>query len=152
MAVAALLLATPVIAGQVAGRASVIDGDTIQIRSQRIRISGVDAPESGQVCYTPSGRQWRCGQQAALKLADYLGAGPVSCRTEGRDRYGRLLARCAAHGRDLGEWLVSNGWAVPYYDRNREYAVAQRTAKVNRLGIWVGQFTLPNDWRKLQRQ
>lgn len=151
MAVVALQFATPVIAGHVAGRAGVIDGDTIEIRSQRIRISGVDAPEAGQVCYSPSGRQWRCGQRAALMLADHIGAGPVSCRTEGQDRFGRWLARCTAHGQDLGEWLVRNGWAVPYFDHNHAYAEAQRAARASRAGIWAGQFTLPKDWRKLQR-
>lgn len=151
MAVAALQFATPVIAGQIAGRASVIDGDTIEIRSHRIRITGVDAPEAGQGCYKPSGRQWRCGQRAALMLADHLGAGPVSCRTEGQDRYGRWLARCTAHGRDLGEWLVRNGWAVQYFDRNDVYAEAQRAAKASRSGLWAGQFILPKEWRKLWR-
>ena len=150
MAVAALLLATPVIAGQVAERASVIDGDTIEIRSQRIRISGVDAPESGQVCYNPSGRQWRCGQRSALMLADHLGTGRISCRTEGQDRFGRWLARCTAHGRDVGEWLVRNGWAVPYFDHTHAYAEAQRAARASRSGLWAGQFTLPKNWRKLQ--
>lgn len=135
MAVVALQFSTPVIAGHVAGRAGVIDGDTIEIRSQRIRISGVDAPEAGQVCYSPSGRQWRCGQRAALMLADHIGAGPVSCRTEGQDRFGRWLARCTAHGQDLGEWLVRNGWAVPYFDHNHAYAEAQRAARASRAGI-----------------
>ena len=151
MAIVALQVATPVIAGQVAGQASVIDGDTIEIRSQRIRISGVDAPETGQVCYSSSGRQWRCGQRAALMLADHLGAAPVSCRTGGQDRYGRWLARCTAHGQDLGEWLVRNGWAVPYFDHNHAYAEAQRAARASRSGLWAGQFILPKDWRKLQR-
>ncbi len=151
MAVVALQFATPVIAGHVAGRAGVIDGDTIEIRSQRIRISGVDAPEAGQVCYSPSGRRWRCGQRAAHMLADHLGAGPVSCRTEGQDRYWRWLARCTAHGRDLGEWLVRNGWAVPYFDRNHAYAEAQRAARASRSGLWAGRFILPKDWRELQR-
>lgn len=134
MAIVVLQCAPPAIAGQFAGRASVVDGDTIEIHSERIRISGIDAPESDQICYGPSGRSWRCGQRAALMLADYLGTGPVSCTTEGQDWYGRWLAKCTAHGRDLGEWLVRNGWAVPYFDHTNAYAEAQRAARASRLG------------------
>jgi len=47
--IALCLLATPVLA-DVAGVASVIDGDTIEIHGQRIRLHGIDAPESRQLC------------------------------------------------------------------------------------------------------
>ena len=48
-------------AAAIAGRTSVIDGDTLEIHGQRIRLHGIDAPESSQSCYLPHGTAWRCG-------------------------------------------------------------------------------------------
>ena len=57
----------------IVGVASVIDGDTIEIHGQRVRLFGIDAPESSQLCVRPTGEGWRCGQQASLALADRIG-------------------------------------------------------------------------------
>src|SRR5262249_24751865 len=73
-----------------AGTASVIDGDTIEVHGIRIRLHGIDAPESRQECRRPDGTAWRCGQQAALALSDHIGRSPVSCKALDRDRYGRV--------------------------------------------------------------
>lgn len=73
--------ASPVQAQTLQGQASVIDGDTIEIHGQRIRLHAVDAPESVQHCLSGSNQKWRCGQQAANALADFykhLGSMPYS--------------------------------------------------------------------------
>src|SRR6185295_10383678 len=49
----------------IAGRATVIDGDTLEIHSERIRILDIDAPESRQTCRALSGSEWKCGQWVA---------------------------------------------------------------------------------------
>ena len=69
------LIASPASA-DIAGTASVIDGDTIEIHGQRIRFHGIDAPESRQTCVA-GGEEWRCGQEAALALAELIGRSPV---------------------------------------------------------------------------
>jgi endonuclease YncB( thermonuclease family) len=78
---------TPVQAGgEIAGIASVIDGDTIEIHGQRIRLHGIDAPESGQTCLDADGRTWRCGQRAALALQDLIRRRTVACDDRDVDR------------------------------------------------------------------
>ena len=85
------LLSLPALAAEpLVGNASVIDGDTIEIHGQRIRLHGIDAPESRQECSRPDGTSWRCGQQAALALSDRIARSVVHCDARRRDRYGRI--------------------------------------------------------------
>ena len=93
----------------IAGVASVIDGDTIEIHGQRIRLHGIDAPEGGQTCLDAAGRTWRCGQRAALALQDLIGRRTVTCDERDVDRYGRIVGRCLVGDLDINEWLVVSG-------------------------------------------
>ncbi len=94
-----------------AGVASVIDGDTVEVHGQRIRLHGIDAPESRQLCRL-DGKSWQCGKDAANALARKIARRPVTCEDLGRDRYKRIIARCTVAGEDLGEWIVSQGLAL----------------------------------------
>lgn len=96
------------------GTASVIDGDTIEVHGVRIRMHGIDAPESRQECVRADGTSWRCGQQAALALSDRIGRATVRCEPRDHDRYGRVVAVCFKGAEDLDRWMVANGWAVAY--------------------------------------
>lgn len=137
----------------IVGRPSVIDGDTLDIRGTRIRLSGVDAPESDQLCEDAAGGSYRCGKTSAFALADWIGARNVSCASEGQDQYGRTLARCRLGGADVGDWMVRHGHAVDYRRYSRgAYAAAEREARDGRRGVWAGRFTLPADWRRANRE
>jgi endonuclease YncB( thermonuclease family) len=138
-------------ADTIAGRASVIDGDTIDIHGAHIRILDVDAPESRQSCQDQDGKEWRCGQKAALALSDWIGAHPVTCETTRKDKFHRWLARCTVAGQDLGEWMAAQGWVVPFRDCKCETVRdAAKAAKLANLGIWSGTFMMPWDFRARQ--
>jgi endonuclease YncB( thermonuclease family) len=129
------------------GTATVIDGDTIEIHGQRIRLHGIDAPESDQRCTRPDGTSWRCGQQAALALADHIGTATVRCKPHGHDRYRRVVAVCFKGAEDLDRWMVANGLAVAYREYSLDYVADEERAKRVKLGIWSGSFDMPWDWR-----
>jgi endonuclease YncB( thermonuclease family) len=92
----------------------VIDGDTIEIRGQRIRLFGIDAPESRQACTDQAGASYRCGQKAAQALDYRISDGVVRCEPKDRDRYGRVVAVCRAYGEDLSAWMAGLGWALAF--------------------------------------
>jgi endonuclease YncB( thermonuclease family) len=148
----ACLIVSSAHADTITGRASVIDGDTIEIHGERIRILDIDAPESRQTCTAQDGSEWRCGQKAALALSDWIGTKPVTCATTEKDQYGRWLARCSVDGADMARWLARYGWAVPYRDCRCEVVrTASDAARKEQAGIWSAQFQMPWDWRAAEK-
>lgn len=134
-------------ANLIVGRSSVIDADTLEIHGTKIRLEGIDAPESRQRC-GEEGIEWPCGQQASLALSDWVADRPVTCHPKGNDRYGRTLARCFVGNDDMQGWLVSNGWALAYRTYSKDYVAAEEHAQATKAGVWRGEFTPPWEWRK----
>jgi len=154
--VLAFLLATTAAAEDMVGRASVIDGDTIEIHGTRIRLWGIDAPESDQLCRDEDSEKYRCGQKAAAALAALFDAipRPVTCTPTNQDQYGRTVAVCSlgSPGPDIGQWLVANGHALdwPQYSKGK-YEEAQHRAEKAGRGIWAGSFVEPWRYRACMR-
>jgi endonuclease YncB( thermonuclease family) len=145
-----LAIVPPSNAQTVTGRATVTDGDTIEIRDVDIRLHGIDAPESAETCVA-DGQRWQCGRRSANALAAKIDRGIVRCEGRTRDRYGRLIAVCYKGGTDLNAWLVRNGWALAYRRYSRAYVPEERRAKADSAGVWRGQFVLPWEWRRGER-
>jgi len=128
----------------------VIDGDTIVIAGANIRLYGIDAPESAQVCQA-NGKSHQCGTSATLALSKRIGGRSVSCTERDRDRYGRIVAVCHAGGEDLNGWLVSEGLAIAYRHYSTDYIVHEQAAREAGRGLWRGEFVEPWQWRKGKR-
>ncbi|MGG5819758.1 thermonuclease family protein [Falsiroseomonas sp. HW251] len=129
------------------GFARAVDGDTLAIGARRIRLAGIDAPESAQICER-DGSAWPCGALAAQALAGMVQGRVVTCSQSGEDRYGRALARCEAAGEDLGAAMVRLGWAVAYARYSWRYIPQEWQARWRGVGLWAGRFETPEDWRR----
>lgn len=126
------------------GQVSVIDGDTLEIHGTSIRLWGIDAPESSQLCRGEDSSQYRCGAQAANDLDAFIARRPVNCVPLNLDQYGRTVATCSVGGIDLGEWLVRNGLALDWSQYSKgKYNGAQRDAERTGRGIWKGSYVEP---------
>lgn len=126
----------------------VSDGDTIDVAGQRIRLPGIDAPEWNQTCQTAAGGSWDCGRAAAKRMRELTWNRTLSCRAEGHDRYGRLLAVCRDGKVDIAAALVADGLATAT-DR---YGAAEAEARRARRGLWQGKFDMPVEWRRREAE
>lgn len=155
-AVAASAQEQPRAGDTITGVVSITDGDTAVMRGMRIRLHGVDAPESQQLCQSATGASWRCGAVAANSLDALIARRPLSCAVLDTDRYGRAIARCAvgdaaAGYTDIGAWLVANGHAVAYRRYSNDYIAYEDDARARGVGVWSGRFEYPWDWRRNKR-
>ncbi|WP_308917179.1 thermonuclease family protein [Jannaschia sp. LMIT008] len=131
----------------ITGVAKVFDGDTLDIGPVRIRLHGIDAPESRQSCTTSGGGTWACGAAAASRLSVIVEGGPIACEALDRDPYGRIIARCRADGADIGETLVTEGLAWAFLEYSTEYAGIEASARTAGLGIWQAPTQTPWAYR-----
>tara|TARA_R110000787_G_scaffold282559_1_gene394489 strand:+ start:4430 stop:5101 length:672 start_codon:yes stop_codon:yes gene_type:complete len=128
----------------------VIDGDTLIINGNKIRLHGIDAPEANQMCVL-EGKPWKCGEAATQALIDILQNGYPRCEHLNKDRYGRSISRCFNGAGDVSELLVRQGFALAYRKYSADYVSAEEFAKAGKSGIFAGQFVPPWDWRRGKR-
>ena len=81
-----VLVATAVAGAGISGVPSVTNGDTLRLGAERIRLHGIDAPESAQSCRA-DGKTWACGEAATRALRERIGRRLVECSKRDRDRY-----------------------------------------------------------------
>ena len=134
--------------GEIAGKARVIDGDSLTLGGAEIRLFGIDAPEARQICTDRAGNPYSCGREATRALRRLIAGAEVTCVVETLDRYGRSVSVCKTGAADLNLEMVKSGWAVAYRSHSLEYAGAEDAARAARKGLWQGLFDRPNDWRK----
>jgi endonuclease YncB( thermonuclease family) len=134
----------------VEGAARIVDGDTLEIKDQKIRLWGIDAPEPAQRC-TEGGAPYPCGLDASRALAKQLGRKPVSCTRRDTDRYGRMVAVCSVEGMDISKWMVTEGQAIAFRKYSLDYVAEEGRAKAAKIGIWASEFQDPSAFRRQSR-
>ncbi|WP_343714028.1 thermonuclease family protein [Inquilinus sp.] len=128
-----LALSSPALAA-----VEVVDGDTIRVDGQRVRLWGYDAPERLQSCRI-NGVERAIGEEATEGLKAILAGGELRCTTKDHDRYGRTVAECWAGQQSIGDAMVRSGWAwaLPRYSKEL-FLPAQEEAERAGRGIWAG--------------
>ncbi|MDC3122725.1 thermonuclease family protein [Alphaproteobacteria bacterium] len=125
----------------------IIDGDTIRIGEERIRFSGIDAPEINQTCIS-EGVEVFCGQISKSLLVDKTSLEQVKCISEGKDQYNRTLAECFVNGESLSRYLVRQGYAFAYRKYSKKFIKDEDYAKEKKMGMWNMKFLFPWDYRR----
>ena len=126
---------------------AVHDGDTITVltadkRSVKVRLFGIDAPESGQAY----------SRRAKQRLGELVFGKRVRVVSQGRDRYGRVLGIVYLGRKDINAQMVEEGLAWAYVEYSGKYIRHQKRAKAARRNIWSEDRPVPPwDWRRGDR-
>ncbi len=130
------------------GSARVVDGDTLDVAGKRVRLEGIDAPESAQSCARASEGTWKCGKAASDALREMIGRRRVECRSDGKDGYGRVLGICSVGGQEINAELVRQGYAWAFVKYSDSYVAQEAEARAQRKGIWQRKTEPAWDYRK----
>ena len=142
----------------ITGKARVTDGDTIKINNQKIRLFGIDAPETKQFCKEVYlsflifnfKRDYKCGKKSTNALKKKIQGKNIRCLVQdNKDRYRRNIGICYLKKQDINSWLVKNGYAIAYRRYSKKYINDEQYAEDNKLGIWQGTFMKPEKWRRI---
>ena len=150
-ACALTLFAAPALAG-VEGAIHVVDGDTLTVGSVKVRLQGIDAPETDQQCLTEHGQPWSCGAWVTQTVQARFEGKHARCKDLGTDRYGRMIATCAVDGEDIGARFVEEGLAFAYRKYSLRYVANESAARQRDAGLWAMQVQSPAQFRRVQAE
>lgn len=136
--------------GRFFGVVRVIDGDTFDVGTTRVRLYGIDAVETNQTCRTEQGVEWACGQWVNETVRASVQGETATCTALGTDRYGRVLATCSVAGSDLGATLVSEGLAMAYRKYSSDYIALEEISAAKERGLWAMDVQSPQAFRITQ--
>jgi endonuclease YncB( thermonuclease family) len=141
----------------ISGPATVVDGDTLEISGQKIRLEGIDAPESLQTCGRAKGGTWACGRESADVLAKLIERRRVTCRSKGFDKYDRMLGVCSVDGMEINSEMIRRGLAWAFVKYSTSYVAAEAEARAAAVGIWQGEAEAPwifreNRWKVAEQR
>lgn len=144
-------------AGVISGSYRVVDGDTIEVNGEKVRLLCVDTPESkfrGRAQYCLDG-ETNCGELATGALIGFFGGvEKVECHYSKKDMYGRILGVCYGENYLLSynELLLKNGFAYYYpCKEHKTWKKYQEDAQKSKVGLFsddLGGFMEPKQWRK----
>lgn len=138
---------SPAVAGEISGAAHVIDGDTIEIGATKVRLFGIDAPESAQTCRAVVEKAYPCGEAATARVRQMTEGRPITCKGDEHDRYGRLLGVCSVGGVEINRTLVREGLAWAFVKYSRTYVPEEQEARRAKRGVFATENTPPWDFR-----
>jgi endonuclease YncB( thermonuclease family) len=95
----------------------VIDGDTFDLNGTRIRVAGIDAPETHPA---RCAEEARLGLAATQKLAELLRGRPLWISGLRSDRYARSVATVRVAGEDVADAMIGSGLARNYDGKQRQ--------------------------------
>ena len=131
----------------IAGPAEAIDGGTLMVAGQTLRLEDIDAPPATLVCRDGAWK-YRCGDDARNGLAAALGKGPVECVHAHPVAGGQLAALCRNEtGLDIAAIQVESGWAVNDIRRSSRYIAEEARARTGGRGLWRNDFAQPELWK-----
>lgn len=129
------------------------DGDSFHLRNrkEKLRLAGIDAPESNQRCTRDDRTVWECGMASIKGFDQIVQNRKLKCQIVSKDFYpNRFDAICWVGDKELNKAMVENGWAFAAVKYDKRYLPSENDAKAHQRGIWAngGKVQAPWDFRK----
>lgn len=135
---------------KISGSATVIRANVFYINGRYVRLYGVDAPDTDQICSKGNGSSYNCGEEAASWVRNWIDQNSIDCYLLKIDPKGQDLATCIWGEYDIGAALVGAGWGIANTRETTIYQPYEAKAQSESSGLWQGSFYSPEDWRDIK--
>ncbi len=135
---------------KISGSISAIRANVFYINGRYVRLYGVDAPDTDQVCSDSNGSAYNCGEEAISWIRGWIDQNIIDCYLLKVEPNGTNSAICIWGEYDIGAALVGAGWGIANTNETNIYKPYEAKAQSESSGLWQGTFYSPQDWRDIK--